>query len=94
MWYIFNSTAELLLDSNKKEDYAFLQKGSEIAEGIDDVEEYHNTEVSMPAISLQGRPARNIINRTELCFKSNVRTTVFYDIFVFRQNYFALGLFA
>lgn len=49
----FNSTAELLLDSNKKDDYAFLLKGSEIAEGIDDVEEYHNTEVSMPSISSQ-----------------------------------------
>lgn len=39
------SIAELLLDSNKKDDYAFTAKGSEIAEGIDDVDEFNNTEV-------------------------------------------------
>lgn len=36
---------DLLIESSRKDDYPFLERGSEIAEGIDDVEEFHITEV-------------------------------------------------
>ncbi|XP_078356620.1 myosin-16-like [Oculina patagonica] len=38
--------AKLLLDSTKSGDYEFLKKGSEKADGINDVEEFEITEVS------------------------------------------------
>lgn len=37
---------KLLIESNKAVDYEFLKKGSERADGINDVEEFGITEVS------------------------------------------------
>jgi len=37
---------KLLIESNKSIDYEFLKKGSERADGINDVEEFNITEVS------------------------------------------------
>lgn len=44
---IFLLLEKLLIESNKSVDYEFLKKGSEKADGINDVEEFKITEVSV-----------------------------------------------
>ena len=45
--HILFYTGKLLIDSNKSGDYEILKKGAERADGINDVEEFNITEVSV-----------------------------------------------